>query len=104
MNTEHVRSARIPQPTREELAAEYRERRMAGDQAGAEAVALRAFRADAFRPIDMVTGAKRSHPLTEAEFDRWSACQDLRWSRWLASPGPVRPPRFDREGQRQPGF
>ncbi|MCY4440662.1 MAG: hypothetical protein OXE53_10710 [Deltaproteobacteria bacterium] len=97
-------ASRIPQPTREALAAEYRELRMAGDQAGAEAVALRAFRADVFRPVDMVTGTKRSYPMTEREHARISAIREARWDRWLASPGAVRPPRFDDDGQRQIGF
>ena len=104
MNNEQALAAsRIPQPTREELAAEYRELRMAGNQAGAEAIALKAFRADVFRPVDMVTGAKRSYPLTEREYARNSAIREARWDRWLAHPGAVRPPRFC-DGERLPGF
>lgn len=76
---------------------------MAGDVTGAEAVALRAFRADLLRPVDMLTGAKRSYPMTEAEFARWSAHQDCRWDRYLARPGAIRPLRF-RDGRRQIEF
>ena len=104
MNNEQVQSDRIPQPTRDELVATYRECRMAGDVAGAEAIALRAFRCDMLRPVNLSTREKRSYPMTEMEFARWNVRQGPRWSRWLECPGAVRPPRFDDDGRHQAGF
>ena len=103
MNDERVLSARIPQPTRDELAAEYRERRMSGDVDGAKAVAFRAFRLDMFRPRNLVTGKPRSFPLSEREYARLEAIREARWDCYLARPGAVRPPRFH-DGERLAGF
>ena len=102
-NEQAVVESRIPLH-REIIEVAYRALRMTRDDAGAEILARQAFRADMLRPVDMLTGKKRPYPMTDAEFGRWSAYMDGRWSRWLASPGAIRPPRFDHDGRRQAGF